>query len=431
MERRAVVLVAAALLFAGVFLLRQSSDDPDAGVALLYVLPVALTALELGLVAGVGAAALAMGLVGIWLATTDAELSLLGLSTRALVFAAAGGIAGRFSRRMRMAQRRQERLLDSGLELGRLSDADDLAAAVTRHADRVAPLKGVRVTLGDGVPVESGRLEAPEIISLEGRGTAPGTLEFELRRQGSAADEDRAALAVLAQQAAVARENRMLLRSERERVVLQAELREARERLAERARQLRTVLEGQEQERREVAYELHERAAQALAAILLGLELLERDLETGPGEGRLAGLRDHLGATLGSLRDLAVGLRPPVLDGIGLVPALERLGDSGRIPGLERIAVELAAAGRLDPDAETAVYRVVEDAVRTMRGPHSARVTCDPRDQLLTVSVHALDGATVDDLTAVRARLDLLGGSVDATSRELVVRLPLSARMAA
>ena len=430
-ERRPVVLVTAALLFTAVFVARQSSDDSQTGVALLYVLPVALTALELGLVAGLTAAGFAMGLLGIWVATSEAELGALGFATRALVFVAAGGIAGRFSQRMRLAQRRQERLLESGLELGRLGDADDLAAAVARHAGRVADLEGLRVTLGDGAPVEAGRLEAPEAIPLEGRGTGSGSIEVELGRRGTVADEDRAALAVLALQASVAWENRRLLQSERERVVLQAELREARDRLAERARQLRTVLDGQEQERREVAYELHEGAAQALAAVLLGLELLERDLEATPRDGRLAGLRDDLEDTMRSLRELAVGLRPPVLDGIGLVPALERLAESNRIPGLERIEVELAAAGRLEPDAETAVYRVVEDAVRTMRGPHAARVTCDSEKQLLSVSVQALDGATVNDLTAVRARLELLGGSLDAAAGTLLVRLPLSAPMAA
>lgn len=430
-ERRPVVLVTAALLFIAAFLARQSSGDAQAGLALLYILPVALTALELGLVAGVAAAGFAMGLLGIWVATTEAELGAVGFATRALVFLAAGGITGRFSQRMRLAHSRQERLLDSGLELGRLGDADDLAAAVARHAGRVADLKGVRVTLGDRAPVEAGRLEAPEAIPLQGRGTGPGTLEVELGRRGTVADEDRAALAVLALQASVAWENRRLLQSERERVVLQAELSEARDRLAERARQLRTVLDGQEQERRELAYQLHEGAAQALAAVMLGLELLERDVEATPRDGRLAGLRDHLEDTMGSLRELAVGLRPPVLDGIGLVPALERLGESGRIPGLERIEVELAAVGRLGPDVETAVYRVVEDAARTMRGPHEARVTCDRENQLLNVSVRALDGAIVDDLTAVRARLDLLGGSLDAAPGTLVVRLPLSAPVAA
>lgn len=420
------MLAATVLLFIAVFLLRQSSADPGTGMALLYVLPVALVALELGLAAGLAAAGLAMGLLGIWVVTTEADLGALGFATRALVFAAAGGIPGRFSERMRLAQRRQERLLDSGLELARLGETGDLAVAVGRHASRVADLRGVRVTLGDAAPVETGRLDAPYVLPFEGS----GALEVELRRDGGVADEDRAALAVLALQASVAQQNRRLLERERERVLLEAELREARDRLAERARQLRTVLDGQEQERREVAYELHERAAQALAAILLGLELLERDADASPGEGRVASLRDDLVATLGSLRALAVGLRPPVLDVIGLVPALERLAESGRIPRLERMEVELAAAGRLEPAVETAVFRVVEDAVRAMQGPHSARVTCDCESQVLTVSVRALGGASPgDDLTALRARLDLLGGSVQASPRELVVHLPLSPRM--
>ncbi|MEZ5124485.1 MAG: hypothetical protein R2736_23455 [Solirubrobacterales bacterium] len=51
-ERRAVVLGASALLFAGVFVLMRAVDDPAIGAALLSVVPVTLVALELGLGAG-------------------------------------------------------------------------------------------------------------------------------------------------------------------------------------------------------------------------------------------------------------------------------------------------------------------------------------------------------------------------------------------
>lgn len=425
-ERRAVVLLAAAVLFVEVFGLRQLGQDPSDGVALLYVVPVALAALELGLVAGLAAAGLAIGLTGLWAATAAAGLGALGLFTRAVVFLAVGGIAGRFGDRMRAAQRRQDRLLRSGVELARLDQAGDLALALAAHAAHVVDARAVRVVLGDLEAVEGG-WPGPGACVLPIGGA--GVLEVELARTGTLADEDRAALAMLALQARVALDNRALLQSERERRVLQAELREARGRLAERGRQLRGVIDTQERERREVAHELREQVAQELAAVLLGLSLLERDLEAVGRDGQLGELREHVDSTMGSLSALAVALRPSVLDGIGLAVALERLPSSGRAPGLERVDVELGdGADRLDPEVETAIYRVVEDAARAMEGPRRARVSADPAGDRLTVRVRSLgETAGTGDLTVLRARLELLGGRVEEAPSELVARMPLRA----
>jgi signal transduction histidine kinase len=419
-ERRPVVLAATAVLFAAVFALHRANPDPAASLGLLYVIPVTLAALELGLTAGLVGAAVSTGLL---LTSSPTQPGALEVLTRAVVYAAAGGIAGRFSDRMRQAQRRQERLLDSGLALSRLEESDDLAATLARHAALATGATGVRVTLGSGVPAEIGRVgSSPEVIELYG-GDAPGRMEVDLPRTGGSAGEERAALALLALQAGVARENRRLLDSERKRAALQAELREARGRLAERARQLGAVLDMQERERRDLARELHEEAAQTLAAVLLELDMLERDVETG--DHRVAELRDHVGAAIGSLRDLAVALRPPVLDGIGLVPALERLGE-GRIPGVERVSVQLDPARRLAPEAETAVYRVVEDALRAVEGRRVARVGAETAGGEVMVTVRPLNGGRViRDLTTLAARLDLLGGTIDSQTDELVVRLPV------
>ena len=64
-ETRRVVLVAAVAMFVAVFVLRQTSSDAADVVALLAVVPIALVALESGLLVGVAAAVLALGVVGV------------------------------------------------------------------------------------------------------------------------------------------------------------------------------------------------------------------------------------------------------------------------------------------------------------------------------------------------------------------------------
>src|SRR5919197_569396 len=80
-EQRPVVLGAAALLFVLVFAWRQLDSDAGHALALFYVLPVALVALELGFRAGLAASMLALGLVIVWAASGDADIGALGLTS--------------------------------------------------------------------------------------------------------------------------------------------------------------------------------------------------------------------------------------------------------------------------------------------------------------------------------------------------------------
>src|SRR5947207_3000652 len=101
------------------------------------------------------------------------------------------------------------------------------------------------------------------------------------------------------------------------------ELARTRQSLVERGHVMNRLFESQEAERRQIARELHEEYAQAMAAVLLGLRSLERERDHERARLKLAALRDYVDQTLGGLRRLAVSLRPPVLEAIGLVPALE------------------------------------------------------------------------------------------------------------
>jgi len=422
-ESRIVVLGAAAGLFATIFALRQTSDLADT-IALLYVIPISLVALELGLTAGVAAAAFALGLVGVWALTTHGALGAVGVFTTGAAYLAVGAVAGRFSDRMRNVQRRQALLLESGLALANLTCAEDLPATLAQDARTLLEMQGARVELTDRTPVESGVIREPvQRVPIETRGIRYGTLAVDAARAIS--PEDRVTLGILALQAAVAAENQRLFQDAREQAVLRMELHDARSHLAERGHQLRELITRQETERHHVADELHEQAAQTLAGVLLGLGALERELESDLATPKLGTLRSSVDSTLRTLRTLAVSLQPPTLR-LGLQAALEALAAEARDRGFTDMTVALEGISDLSAEVETIVYRAVEEALYAVGGARSVVVRGDPFERKLVI---VLDGGTRpiahDRLAVLRARLELVRGTLSATTNELraVIRL--------
>ena len=176
-ERRIVVLGVAAGLFATIFLLRQTSNDVADTIALLYVIPISLVALELGMMAGVASAAFALGLLCVGALAANANLDVVGVLTRGAAYLAVGGAAGRFSDRMRDSQRRQSLLLKSGLGLANLTRAEDLPATLAQDARTILGSRGARVEPIDGAPVQAGVLEEPsERVPIQTRGCCTGRL---------------------------------------------------------------------------------------------------------------------------------------------------------------------------------------------------------------------------------------------------------------
>ena len=126
---------------------------------------------------------------------------------------------------------------------------------------------------------------------------------------------------------------------------------------------LRRVVEAQELERKRLARELHDETGQALTSMLLGLRNLEETASDEERRAALAALREIAVSTLHDVRRLAVELRPKALDDFGLVPALERLTESfGEQTGL-RVQFEARLHERLPTDVETALYRIVQEAL--------------------------------------------------------------------
>ena len=128
---------------------------------------------------------------------------------------------------------------------------------------------------------------------------------------------------------------------------------------------MRRVVEAQELERARLARELHDETGQALTSILLGLKPLEQAADVAGGCARRSNpLRELVVSTLQNVRRLAVELRPTALDDFGLVPAVERLVDTFREQSGLTVDLETQLGdARLPAEAETTLYRVVQEAL--------------------------------------------------------------------
>jgi PAS domain S-box-containing protein len=136
----------------------------------------------------------------------------------------------------------------------------------------------------------------------------------------------------------------------------------------------------QDDERRRIARELHDGASQNIAAISLNLRRLGKvTFNPTPEVTRLLGDSEELAAqSLTELRTLAYLLHPPALDHAGLVHAIQRFvqGFSDR-SGIQIDAAGVQDIGRLAPDTETALFRIVQESLTNVRrhsGSDTARI---------------------------------------------------------
>jgi signal transduction histidine kinase len=132
-----------------------------------------------------------------------------------------------------------------------------------------------------------------------------------------------------------------------------------------RGQLLRRLFDSQEQERARIARDLHDGVGQNLTALLVGLRTIEDagDLETARMRARE--IREVASVAHGEVRRLARGLRPVILEELGLASAVERLcEDFERTHGVTvALLRDPPPAARLEPAAETALYRIVQEAL--------------------------------------------------------------------
>lgn len=185
------------------------------------------------------------------------------------------------------------------------------------------------------------------------------------------------------------------------------------------------ILSSQEEERRRLSRELHDEAGQALTAIKINAELLTNRIpDNMTALKRLARDTTELAVGLISeMRRIATALRPAVLEDLGLLPTLRWYVKSVEMRyGLRVKLINRGLKGRLEQSFETAIYRIVQEAltnvVRHAQAKHATvRVTCCRKGLDLSISD---DGKGVNlasirrgtGLTGIRERAHLFQGTM-------------------
>ncbi len=209
---------------------------------------------------------------------------------------------------------------------------------------------------------------------------------------------------------------------------------------------LRRLNERLEAEARRIAHALHDEAGQLLASVHLALEEVASELSP-PAAGRLREIRKLLDVIEEQLRRLSHELRPTILDDLGLLPALEFVADGVSKRSALSVTVKGSITERLPPVVETALYRIVQEALTNVTKHAKATCTtvhveregrvvrCSVRDDGVGFDVSAASARRGEQglgLIGIRERLDALGGTLQIASTpgqgtELVITISLEA----
>jgi len=176
---------------------------------------------------------------------------------------------------------------------------------------------------------------------------------------------------------------------------------ELRNQNIQRGELLKHLITAQEDERKRVARELHDDLGQALSALSLQVQSMEKLINPNRNDvnEELNQINDLISETTERMYELILGLRPPVLDEFGLEAALHYhaekfLSGSG-------IKYDLDASGyldRLNPDLETTLYRVFQEALSNIRRHAQAKhvkITLELKDGIF-VGIIKDDGKGFD-----------------------------------
>lgn len=201
----------------------------------------------------------------------------------------------------------------------------------------------------------------------------------------------------------------------------------ARERMHERL--VEQVLVAQETERSRLAADIHDGIAQRLVSLSYHLDAADQTIDADPGYAteQIVLARRLADLTMDEARAAIGGLRPPVLDDLGLAGGLVSLARS--IPDLD-IAAELSDE-RLPEQVEVALYRIAQEALQNVvkhAGAASARVAFDVRGNVARLEVRddgsgfhlgAQERSTASGygLTSMAQRAELVGGTLMIRSR--------------
>lgn len=184
------------------------------------------------------------------------------------------------------------------------------------------------------------------------------------------------------------------------------------------------LVDAQEEERRNISRELHDEVGQTLGALLVDVGRLSAALPDSRPE-----VKDQVGhmkavaeRAVKSVRDLALLLRPGMLDDLGLVPALEWQGRE--VSRSSQVEVEVQSenvAENLPDEYKVTIYRLVQEALHNAvrhSGAHLAHVRVEQNDGSIMVTVRD-DGRGFDPrrqrglgILGMEERVRRLGGTL-------------------
>jgi signal transduction histidine kinase len=190
-------------------------------------------------------------------------------------------------------------------------------------------------------------------------------------------------------------------------------------RVVEQRMALGQLVVAQELERQRLAVELHDEAAQSLAAALMALRRLEVARSAEHADASRAELRELIQETLERVRELAIDLRPRSLDDLGLPAAAEHLASTFTARTGVPVEVYVDRTQRLPVEFELPLFRVLQEA---LQGVTERTDTTLVRVTLTTTSTgtvfevaddgsaNSAAGAESTRLASARERLRLVGG---------------------
>jgi signal transduction histidine kinase len=209
--------------------------------------------------------------------------------------------------------------------------------------------------------------------------------------------------------------------------------------LEERNRELHALSErainAQEEERRAIAQSLHDDTGQALTMLNIHLDRIDERIQPEQKElkKQVADARDLSSNALAELRRILSGLRPAILDDLGLVPAIRWYARTN----LEQVGVNVivkapSAPLELSPALTNTLFRIVQEAVNNIvrhADASSVTIILGMNDGSVRLWVEDdgrgfdPDGASRDavelqrlGLLGIRERAELLGGEVQIES---------------
>ena len=298
-----------------------------------------------------------------------------------------------------------------GATLGDTYELESLLPSMATALEDGLGLQWARVVIAPYSPADEREpvLTVPIVLRDEWL----GVVECGPKTNGEFTDEDKALVATLARQAALAVRN----------VRLTTRLSEqAAELAASRARLVRAEEAG----RRRMERNIHDGIQQDLVALIGQAGRVRTQLEREPDgvAGELATLQSGLERVLGELRELASGIHPSLLRDRGLLAAIEALAARNPVPVSVRADLSLRSL-RLAEEVEGAgYYTVAESLANSLKHAEASQVevTLERSDGSLHITVHddgkGFDGAASDGhgLANLSERLAALDGRLDVTT---------------